>query len=167
MTADVATFKKGMRQLAGGVTLITTCCEGVRGGLTATAVCSVSAAPPQLLVCVNKTASAHDPIGKSGIFAVNVLSTKHIALALRFSGQEGVDGDARFDDKTGWRTLATGAPVLADALVNFDCKLINRVDVGTHTIYIGSIVDVAVSDGNPLIYADGLFVTPQAIAATG
>jgi flavin reductase (DIM6/NTAB) family NADH-FMN oxidoreductase RutF len=96
-----------------------------------------------------------------------VLSTKHIALALRFSGQEGIDGDARFDDKTGWRTLTTGAPVLADALVNFDCKLINRVDVGTHTIYIGSIVDVAVTDGSPLIYADGLFVTPQAIAATG
>jgi flavin reductase (DIM6/NTAB) family NADH-FMN oxidoreductase RutF len=159
MTADMATFKKGMRQLAGGVTLITTSCEGVRGGLTATAVCSVSAAPPQLLVCVNKTASAHDPIGKSGIFAVNVLSTKHIALALRFSGQEGVDGDARFDEKSSWRTLKTGAPVLADALVNFDC--------GTHTIYIGSIVDVAVSDGSPLIYADGLFVTPQAIAATG
>ncbi len=167
MTADVATFKKGMRQLAGGVTLITTCCEGVRGGLTATAVCSVSAAPPQLLACVNKTASAHDPIGKSGIFCVNVLSTRHIALALRFSGQEGVDGEARFDEKSNWRTLATGSPVLADALVNFDCKLVNRVDVGTHTIYIGHIVDVAVSDGNPLIYSDGLFVTPQAIAATG
>ena len=167
MTADPALFKKGMRYLAGGVTLITTCCEGLRGGLTATAVCSVSAAPPQLLVCVNKTASAHDPIGKSGVFAVNVLSTKHIALALRFSGQDGVDGDARFEDKGNWRTLTTGSPVLGDALVTFDCELVNRVDVGTHTIYIGHIVDVAVSEGSPLIYADGLFLTPQAIAATG
>ncbi len=166
MTADVATFKKGMRQLAGGVTLITTRHAGQRGGLTATAVCSVSAAPPQLLACVNKTASAHDAVGKSGIFAVNVLTTRHIALAMRFSGQDGVDGDARFDDKANWRTLKTGAPVLADALVNFDCELVKTVDVGTHTIYIGHIVDVACSDGNPLIYSDGMFLTPQAIAAT-
>ncbi|MGE0155051.1 MAG: flavin reductase family protein [Reyranellaceae bacterium] len=167
MTAETATFKKGMRNLAGGVTLITTCCEGARGGLTATAVCSVSAAPPQLLVCVNKTASAHDPIGKSAIFAVNVLSTRHIALAMRFSGQDGVEGDARFSDKGAWRTLKTGAPVLADALASFDCELVKKVDVGTHTIYIGHIVDVAVCDGSPLIYSDGLFVTPQAIAAAG
>lgn len=166
MTADVATFKKGMRQLAGGVTLITTRHAGQRGGLTATAVCSVSAAPPQLLACVNKTASAHDSIGKSGIFAINVLTTRHIALAMRFSGQDGIDGDARFDDKANWRTLKTGAPVLADALVNFDCELVKQVDVGTHTIYIGHILDVAVCEGNPLIYSDGMFLTPQAIAAT-
>jgi len=167
MTADVATFKKGMRNLAGGVTLITTCCEGLRGGLTATAVCSVSAAPPQLLACVNKTASAHDSIGKSGLFAVNVLATRHMGLALRFSGQDGVDGDARFTDKGNWRTLKTGAPVLTDALAGFDCELVKTVDVGTHTIYIGHILDVCVSDGSPLIYADGVFVSPQAIAAAG
>lgn len=167
MTADVGAFKKGMRHLAGGVTLITTRCDGLRGGLTATAVCSVSAEPPQLLACVNKTASAHDAIGKSGIFAVNVLSTRHIALALRFSGQDGIDGDARFEDKGNWRILKTGAPSLADALVSFDCEVGKRVDVGTHTIYIGRIVDVALSEGSPLIYSEGLFVTPQAIAATG
>ena len=60
MTVDPAAFKKGMRHLAASVTLITTRHRDRRGGLTATAVCSVSAEPPQLLICVNKSASAHD-----------------------------------------------------------------------------------------------------------
>ena len=58
MTIDAAAFKKGMRHLAASVTLITTRHDGTRGGLTATAGCSVSADPPQILVCVNKSASA-------------------------------------------------------------------------------------------------------------
>ena len=73
MSIDAAAFKKGMRHLAASVTLITTRHRDLRGGLTATAVCSVSAEPPQILVCVNKTASAHDPIGEAGFFCVNIL----------------------------------------------------------------------------------------------
>ena len=65
MTVDATAFKRGMRHLAASVTLITTRHRDLRGGLTATAVCSVSAEPPQILVCVNKTASAHDPIGEA------------------------------------------------------------------------------------------------------
>jgi hypothetical protein len=70
MSIDAAAFKKGMRHLAASVTLITTKVHrDQRGGLTATAVCSVSAEPPQILVCVNKSASsAHDPIGEGGLF---------------------------------------------------------------------------------------------------
>src|SRR5258707_8398131 len=73
MSIDAAAFKKGMRHLAASVTLITTRHRELRGGLTATAVCSVSAEPPQILVCVNKTASAHDPIGEPGFLRFNIL----------------------------------------------------------------------------------------------
>ena len=156
-------FKSGMRHLAGGVTLITTLHEGVRGGLTATAVCSVSVDPPQLLVCVNKEASAHDAIGASGIFCVNVLKHAHTALALRFSGQDGIDGDARFADRR-WDRMITGAPVLPDALVNFDCRIGALLDAGSHTVYVGKVVAVTLSDGTPLIYWGGKFVAPQAIS---
>lgn len=158
MTADIGLFKRGMRQLAGGVTLVTTLWQGERGGLTATAVCSVSAEPPQLLACINKTASAHDLILASGIFCVNLLATQHIKLCERFSGQHGTDGDARFNDGV-WRSLQTGAPVLPEALASFDCETVRQVDAGTHTIFIGSIVDVAVAGGQPLIHVDGGFIT--------
>lgn len=159
MGDQIEHFKRGMRQLAGGVTLITTAWHGQRGGLTATAVCSVSAAPPQLLVCVNKEASAHDSIGLSGSFCVNVLGEQHKLLALRFSGQDGIDGDARFADRD-WQTLVTGAPRLPDALASFDCQVHHRFDAGTHTVYIGRVVETACCDGVPLIYWGGSFVAP-------
>jgi len=159
MSIDATAFKKGMRHLAASVTLITTRHRGQRGGLTATAVCSVSADPPQLLVCVNKTASAHDPIGEAGLFCVNILAPAHRKIAERFAGMDGVEGDERFRDMGAWRELTTGAPVLEGCPVSFDCKLVTRVSAGTHTIYIGEIIDLTLdANATPLLYADGTFV---------
>lgn len=159
MSIDAAAFKKGMRHLAASVTLITTRHRELRGGLTATAVCSVSAEPPQLLVCVNKTASAHDPIGEAGFFCVNILSPQHRKLAERFAGMDGVEGDERFRDMGEWSILSTGAPVLRGCPVSFDCRLVTRVAAGTHTIYIGEIVDLTLDPVAPaLLYCDGAFV---------
>src|SRR5260370_12479329 len=98
MGIDAAAFKKGMRHLAASVTLITTRHRELRGGLTATAVCSVSAEPPQILVCVNKTASAHDPIGEAGFFCGNILSPHHPKIAARLARMGRVEGDVPFHD---------------------------------------------------------------------
>jgi len=164
MSIDAAAFKKGMRHLAASVTLITTLYAGMRGGLTATAVCSVSAEPPQILVCVNKSASAHDPIGKAGFFCVNILAPEHRKIAERFAGMDGVEGDDRFNDMGDWMTLSTGAPVLKGCPVSFDCKLVAELSAGTHTIYIGEIVDVSLDpDATALLYADGTFVHGDAL----
>jgi flavin reductase (DIM6/NTAB) family NADH-FMN oxidoreductase RutF len=164
MSIDAAAFKKGMRHLAASVTLITTRHHELRGGLTATAVCSVSAEPPQLLVCVNKTASAHDPIGEAGFFCVNVLSPQHRKLAERFAGMDGVEGDERFHDMGEWSSLSTGAPVLKGCPVSFDCRLVTKVAAGTHTVYIGEIVDLTFDHTAPaLLYADGMFVHGDAL----
>jgi flavin reductase (DIM6/NTAB) family NADH-FMN oxidoreductase RutF len=159
MSIDAAAFKKGMRHLAASVTLITTRHGDLRGGLTATAVCSVSAEPPQILVCVNKTASAHDHIGEAGFFCINILSPAHRKIAERFAGMDGVEGDERFADMGDWSTLTTGAPVLKGCPVSFDCKLVTKVAAGTHTIYIGEIVDIALdAKAHALLYCDGAFV---------
>jgi flavin reductase (DIM6/NTAB) family NADH-FMN oxidoreductase RutF len=164
MSVDAAAFKKGMRHLAASVTLITTRHQELRGGLTATAVCSVSAVPPQLLICVNKTASAHDPIGEAGFFCVNILAPDHRKIAERFAGMDGVEGDERFCDMGEWSTLTTGAPVLKGCPVSFDCRLVTKVAAGTHTIYLGEIVDIALTaDARPLIYADGAFMHVDAL----
>ena len=71
---DLATFRACMRQVPGAVTVVTTVHEGTRGGLTATAVCSVSADPPQILVCVNRSSSAEAVIVAAGRFGVSFLS---------------------------------------------------------------------------------------------
>jgi flavin reductase (DIM6/NTAB) family NADH-FMN oxidoreductase RutF len=164
MSIDAAAFKKGMRHLAASVTLITTRHGGLRGGLTATAVCSVSADPPQILACVNRSASAHDPIGKAGFFCINILSPDHRRIAERFAGMDGVEGDDRFRGIGEWGELSTGAPVLKGCPVSFDCRLVTELAAGTHTIYIGQIVDIALDAAAvPLVYADGNFIHGEAL----
>ena len=154
MDADI--FKQGMRRLASGVSLITTVRDGVRHGLVATAVSSVTATPPSLLICVNKSASAHDHIAASGIFCVNVLAEGHEEVAARFSSAR--DRETRFEQGD-WRKIVTGAPALHGALVSFDCEVRQSISYESHTIFIAEIVGAELwSDTvEPLVYLEGRY----------
>lgn len=150
-------FRDGMRHLAGAVTVIATGAAGHRYGLTATAVCSLSDEPPTLLVCVNRTASAHDVIRDNGAFTVNLLADDQEDVAARFAGRSGLKGEARFTGDH-WTTAVTGAPTLAHALASFDCEVTQEHVFATHTIFIGRVVAAAARDGaEPLIYLRGAF----------
>jgi len=143
-----------MRMLPGAVNLIVTTVDGRHCGMTATAVCSLSADPPTLLICVNRSATSHEPIRQSGRFTVNLLSTEDEAIAREFSTG---DMDSRFRHGR-WIDLPSGGRRLETALVSFDCRLIEQHPVATHTIFIGAIEGVATSaDRSPLLYFDGHF----------
>ncbi|MDX6750014.1 flavin reductase family protein [Geminicoccaceae bacterium 1502E] len=155
MPVSPQAFIAGMRQLAAGVTVVTTEDAGCRAGLTATAVCSVSAEPPQLLICVNVAAEAHDVIVSSGRFAVNILSSAQRPIADRFAGVTGHSGEGRFDIGV-WRRLVTGAPVLDGCCANFDCRLTTSLRAGSHTIFVGEVQAVqSCADLLPIVYAEG------------
>ncbi|MFO1038690.1 MAG: flavin reductase family protein [Geminicoccaceae bacterium] len=156
MSVSPAEFTSGMRRLAAGITIVTVAHEGRSGGLTATAVTSLTAQPPRLLVCVNVDAEAHAMITAARSFAVNVLAEPHAALAERFGGRTGVFGQERFQAGS-WTTLETGAPILADALAVFDCTLEKEMAASTHTIFIGDVVATAMGEGRPLLWANGGF----------
>jgi len=151
-------FKKGMRELAAAVNIITVAHNGTQDGLTATAACSVSAVPPQLLICVNRDAGGHDLLQQSGKFALNVLARDQEDVAMRFAGMDGADRSERFN-LGNWSKLVTGTPVLDGALVNFDCEVAEQIEAGTHSIFIGHIIAsrTADKDGAPLLYGDGQF----------
>ncbi len=146
-----------MRQLAGGVCIITSLgLDGRRAGLTATAVCSVSAEPPVLLICVHRDNRSHDVIREAGAFAVNVLAVSDQQLAHRFAGR--VAGEERFQGAH-WTALLTGAPVLASALASFDCRIAQVIDVGTHRVILGAVQAVRTGPAldRPLLYANGSY----------
>ena len=165
MPIDIDTFRTGMRRLAGHVCIIaTTRAGGQRAGLTATAVSSVSAEPPTLLICVNRRNSSHAAIREAGIFAVNVLALEDQVLANRFAST--IVGEGRFEEGL-WTTLDTGAPVLESALVSFDCRIAQAVEVGTHGVIFGAIEAIRVrqAETKPLLYVHGSyggFATPGA-----
>ena len=157
MSADLQNFKLGMRRLAAGVCLITTrCADGSRRGLTATAVCSVSASPPTLLCCINRSNSSYDAIRTAGHFAVNVLSLEDRPLADLFASP--VSADEKFASGL-WYPRVTGAPLLESALAAFDCRVSQDVAVGTHGILFGEIHAVRIREagGKPLLYAHGAY----------
>jgi flavin reductase (DIM6/NTAB) family NADH-FMN oxidoreductase RutF len=149
-------FKQAMRQLAGGVALISTVHEGVRHGLTVTAVTSLTMDPPALLVSVNRHASAFDALVKSGRFCVNLLTHEQADLAGAFARKP--DGDARFLNGT-WREGALGLPVLENAVASIVCRLHEQVVYGTHAILIGAVehLEIASEPVPPLIYLSGEF----------
>jgi flavin reductase (DIM6/NTAB) family NADH-FMN oxidoreductase RutF len=152
-------FKQAMRHLAGGVTIIATEQEGRRTGLAATAVCSVSADPPTVLICINAGASAHEPIRESGRFSVNLLASGQDDIARRVSGEMGIKGEERFTVGT-WAPLVTGAPVLESALAGLDCRVTEMVRMATHSVFFGAVVGVASrAAAAPLIYAHGTYGT--------
>src|ERR687883_1089 len=113
---DAEQFKMGMRTLAGAVNIVTSAHAGHRYGMTATAVCSATAEPPTVLACINKLATTHGAVAKSGVFCVNVLRAEDWELSTAFSGAQ--SGEGRFKSRN-WTRLSTGSPVLIDALVSF------------------------------------------------
>lgn len=158
MSTEKDLFKRGMRRLASGVSIITTAEEGVCHGMAVTSVTSVSADPPSLLVCINRTATTHAVIGRAGAFCVNLLAESDHELARRFSSP--ADRESRFEGRE-WTTLVTGAPALIDSLASFDCEVMQTVDVDSHTIFIGRVRAIELWHEHivPLVYHDGRFDT--------
>ncbi len=143
-------FRNAMRRFGSAVTVVATQYKGERRGLTATAVCSLSAEPPRLLVCVNQESSTGEMIRRSGAFSVNLLASEHERLSQVFSGA--VSGAPKFSLGK-WDVLCTGAPVLRGSVASFDCELAQEIDADTHSIFVGNVVDIAIGkSGRPLGY---------------
>jgi len=116
-------FREAMSRLGAAVHVITTDGHAGKTGFTATAVCSVSDAPPMLLVCLNRGATSMPILRGNGVFCVNTLRAGDELIADTFAGRTKVARESRFDAGE-WKTLSTGSPALMSAVVAFDCRVI-------------------------------------------
>ncbi|UIJ83197.1 flavin reductase family protein [Rhizobium leguminosarum] len=132
-----ADYVAAIAQHVSSVCVVTTSIDGEYFGLTATAVSSVSAEPPRLLVCINKSGTTHEKILKAGRFCVNVLAEDQEKVAMVFAGM-GTKSDRFSTGK--WTEMQTGAPVLVGAAAAFDCIIGETIDQSSHTIVIGDVV---------------------------
>lgn len=149
---DVTQFKNAMAKLATAVHLVTTDGKAGRHGFTASAVCSVTDSPPTLLVCMNQHIRFYDNFVKNGVLMVNTLSAYQDELSNVFASP--LSSDERFAHGD-WGVLATGAPLLNTALINFDCVIDKIEPVGTHGVMICKIVAIRQnSDDEALVYFD-------------
>lgn len=149
-------LKRAMRLLAASVTVITAAADGRRGGMTATAVCSLSLEPPSLVLCVNRSSRTLPLIQASRRFCVNLLGAHQQVVAEDFAGA----ATDKFGAASGWADHALGPPMLDTCLANVVCDLAGDMEVGTHVILVGHARHVRCSPGfSPLIYADRRFTT--------
>lgn len=149
-------FVAAMGLAATGVSVVTTDGPAGRCGLTVSAVSSVSADPPLVLVCINRKSPAVAALEANGVFAVNLLSAHHRAYAETFSGRprEGRPFDFANHD---WRCGDTGLPLVAEATAAFECDTHHSLDAGTHRIFIGRVVAAHRGEADPLVYCNRAF----------
>lgn len=150
-------YRAAMRKLAGAVSILTVGTGEHRTGLTATSLSCLSVDPPTLIISLNRTSSAISTLASHRHFAINVLRAHHQPLADQFAGKGGVKGHHRYHGAE-WTKLETGAPVLADALVSFDCELEEAIQRHSHVIVLGRVVATRVTEAaEPLLYWAGAY----------
>ena len=154
-------FLQGMAQTASSVTVVTTDGAAGKAGLTVSAMCSVTADDPALLICVNRSSSAGEIIAQNRRFCVHLLRDDQVSLSDIFAGRG--DGD-RFEAAS-WTHLETGAPVLDDHLVAFDCRLVKEDVWGSHRIFIGEVVATSLSQGDALLHVNRHYARPTDLTA--
>src|SRR5579872_196381 len=88
-TVDATAFREAMSRLGAAVHVITTAGPAGKTGSTATAVCSVSDAPPTLLVCLSRRSQSSPAVLHNGVFCINTLGRDGAAIADLFAGQIG------------------------------------------------------------------------------
>ncbi len=147
-------FRQAMRRVASTVNVISICVDGQPMGITATAVSSISLNPPSLLVCINRAAAVHAPMGDMSHFRVNVLHRDQVEMARMFADR--TQHALRF--LSGWEVGAAGPPRLLDAQATILCRRIDSHSFGTHSIFIGVVEDAEARDEvDPLVYLDGRY----------
>ena len=120
----------------------------------ANTVIQVTSQPPAISVCINRENLTHEYIRSSGAFSVSVLSQD---TPLSYIGRFGFKSGRDIDKLEGvnYKIGQTQSPVILDhALAYMEVKVTNEVDAGTHTDFIGELVDAEVlKEGEPMTYA--------------
>jgi len=135
-TIDRQSFFDVMASFPSGVAIVTTLAEdGAPRGLTTTAVCSVSAEPPTILVCVDLASRTLAALRASRRFAVNFIGEGRSELCLLFASKE----EDKFANVT-WRPTDSGMPLLADDVLAWaDCAREQELEVGDHVLLVARV----------------------------
>ena len=153
---DPTEFRSIMGRFPTGVTVITAAHGDRLHGMTANAVTSLSLDPPMVLICVDKTAQAHELLRDAGAFAVNILGEHQGHVSRLFAVSE--EPEAGRLRGVAFTLGRTGAPILADCVAYVECRVRDVADGGDHSIFMGEVVaEGVVDDAPPLVFHRGQY----------
>jgi flavin reductase (DIM6/NTAB) family NADH-FMN oxidoreductase RutF len=142
---------------ATGVTVITVDLEGEVHGMTANAFASVSLDPPLVLVCVDHNTRTHGHLHARKRFGINVLGEDQRAISDYYARPERDHEHAEAEAGAHFDRTKHGTPMLHGSLAYVECRLRSAEVAGDHTIFIAEVEDVAVRDGQPLLFFRGKY----------
>ena len=141
---DAQIKKTTLRMIPYGLYVLTS--ESPSGRVAAATVNWVTQAsfePPLIAVGVKKDSSAHEIIKESRAFALNVLGKGQQALAFKFFKALTREGDTIGGEK--FARGASGAPVLASTIAAIECKLVETIERGDHSIFLGEVIEARIN----------------------
>jgi flavin reductase (DIM6/NTAB) family NADH-FMN oxidoreductase RutF len=150
-------FRQAFRRHAATVVVLTYLdSEAVPCGMTATSMCSLSADPPSLLVCINREARAHAEITARGRFGVDLLAIDQRPIADHCSR---IGVHKRLRDSWLTEAAADSTPRLRDALAHLECEVDTSYVAYSHRVFLGLIKSVWLNprDAAPLLYHGGIY----------
>ncbi|MFC1970823.1 flavin reductase family protein [Chloroflexota bacterium] len=137
---------KALYKLGYGVYVVTSKKDNRINGQIANTVFQVTSEPPTIAVSINKNNLTHQFIKESGVFAASVLcQDTPLTFIGRFGFKSGRDTD-KFEGIS-YKIGETGAPIVLDNAVSYiEARVTKEMDVGTHTIFVGEMVNADVVD---------------------
>jgi ferric-chelate reductase [NAD(P)H] len=145
--------RKAFENLSYGLYILTSRNGDRLNGQIVNTVIQVTSEPPRVAVIVNKKNLTHEYISQSQLFGVSVLEE---AAPLTFFGPFGFRSGRDYDklSKVQFKEGATGCPLVTQYTLSvLEAKVIERIDVGTHTVFVGDVVNSEVlKEGAPLTY---------------
>jgi flavin reductase (DIM6/NTAB) family NADH-FMN oxidoreductase RutF len=164
VTIDADTFRDLFGAVPSAVGIVTTLDhEAAPHGLTCTAVCPVSLAPPLLLVCVDRSARTLPVLRASAGFVVIFLAAGSHGLSEFFAGkQSDLFREVRWEPAA----AAGGAPVLVDHVVaHAECRITDQIEAGDHWVLIARVESASVRERQPLLYRRRRYASWPAVPA--
>lgn len=147
-------FKQVLGRWTTGVTIVTARSGDRVHGMTVSAFTEVSLDPPLVLVCADKSSNTLPVIEEGRVFAVNILARGQEALSNRFASKK--DEWKRFEGLE-VEHGPTGAPLIAGALAQLDCRVVHAHEHGDHVVYVGEVESARWSDAEPLLHSRGAY----------
>ena len=150
-------YRDAMARLTGAVNIISSDGQAGLAGFTASAVCSVTDDPPTLLLCVNLASRQSELLRVNGVLCVNTLAKGQEDIARAFSNHD-LTMAQRFE-RAEWTARESGSPMLKGALAVFDCRIVERLEQGTHAVLFCEVLAAEAGNGRPLLYYNRAFGT--------
>jgi len=144
---------KAFHKLSYGLYLIAAEFQGKKSGYIANTAFQVTSEPPQLAISCHKDNFSAQIILNSGAFSVSVLKRE---VNMKIIGDFGFMSSTDINKFAGINYLKgpSGSPIVTDSAVAwFDCKIVKSIDLGSHYLIIGEVIDSdELSDEEPLTY---------------